>query len=114
MAPFPSSENNNEPSLAWEIAQNGQSDEIRSPDACARTVVRRTPGIFTMPVVCIGAISLRSDLRMISRPLESVTPKCAFAFLLRDRCSQRFHQLGSAKAYRAYIGPSLILNAIAK
>src|SRR5262245_4215496 len=55
------------------IGQTGQSDEIHSPDAWARTVYSRIrPESLSMEVVWTVAIScLPRTLRTISRPLDS-------------------------------------------
>ena len=46
-------------SMIW---HTGHSEEIRSPDECARTVVRRRrPASLSMPVAWIVAISCRPD-----------------------------------------------------
>ena len=53
--------------------QTGQSDDIHSPDAWARIVVRRiNPASLSIAVVCTVAISCRpSALRTMSSPVES-------------------------------------------
>src|SRR5215467_13542329 len=55
------------------MAHTGQSDAIHSPEACAKTVLRRTrPAVWSMEVVCTVAISCWLNvLRTISSPLES-------------------------------------------
>src|SRR5262249_58048491 len=55
------------------MAQTGQSDAIHSPEAWARTVLRRTiPAASSIEVVCTVAISCwLKVLRTISRPLDS-------------------------------------------
>src|SRR5262249_26343305 len=57
-------------SLIW---HTGHSEEIHSPDECARTVVRRRrPASLSMPVAWIVAISCRPRLlRTMSNPLDS-------------------------------------------
>src|SRR5258708_34322797 len=54
-------------------AQTGQSDDIHSPDACARRVVRRIwPVDWSIAVVWMVAISCWPRLlRTISRPMAS-------------------------------------------
>src|SRR5262249_25861448 len=56
-------------SLIW---HTGHSEEIHSPDECARTVVRRRrPASLSMPVAWIVAISCRPRLfRIMSNPLD--------------------------------------------
>src|ERR1700730_17711925 len=53
--------------------QTGHSEEIHSPDECARIVVRRRrPASLSMPVDWIVAISCWPRiLRMMSQPLDS-------------------------------------------
>src|SRR5262249_49897664 len=55
------------------MAHTGQSDAIHSPEACAKTVLRRTrPAVWSMEVVCTVAISCWLNvLRTISSPLDS-------------------------------------------
>jgi hypothetical protein len=55
------------------IGHTGHSEEIHSPDECARMVVRRTsPASLSIPVDWMVAISCRPRLlRIMSKPLDS-------------------------------------------
>src|SRR5580704_15815388 len=68
------------------MAQTGQSEEIHSPDECARTVVRLTvPAVWSIAVVCTVAISCWPKVfRTMSRPLDNEAYRNVWSALPRS------------------------------